>query len=299
MFGLVQDNQLSIMSEALGYDVDVNVKHRNPLREDKHAGCTIKWFNGKLWFIDFGYSPNSICASDMLRLTKGIVRPVYYGEQHSYVKQYKTQTNNTKIDIVTREFNYDDKVYWNSYGVDVDILNSYGCYAVQKLWVNSKDILVDKLCYGIFVEGRVKVYMPKSKTRKWISNVLKEHIGMLRMLSITGDKVIITKSFKDAMTLRCLGYGDVCWLQSESVDMNREAIFSLTKRFKEVIILFDNDIVGKDNSNRLCDKIKSVDSDANVRGVFIADDMAKDISDLTYKHGIVVAKECCISLFNL
>lgn len=296
MFGVVKDNQLSIMSEALGYDVDINIKHRNPLREDKNPGCTIKWHNGKLWFIDFGYNPNVISAIDMLKLTKGITRRVWYSEGSDAVNHSLKRKRDTKIDLVTRDFSYDDKVYWKSYGVDVEVLNDFSCYGVSRLWVNSKELLVDRLCYAIFVEGRVKVYSPESVVRKWVSNVLKDCIGMFRRLSLSGDNVVVTKSFKDAMVLRGFGFEDVCWLQSEGLDMDRRAIFSLTKRFKKVTILFDNDVVGRDNGIRLENRIREVDGDANVRAVWLNEE--KDISDYVKRYGIVAGKEYSYCLLN-
>lgn len=295
MFGVIDTDQLSIMSEALGCDIDLNGRYRNPLRKDENAGCYLRWHNKVLYFIDFAYSPSHISAVKMLELTKGIKLNIFYENSNSV--EFKPKVNNTKIDVELRSFNYDDERYWMKYNLPIDLVREYDCRAVNKLFINGRYVGVDKHCYAIFVEGRVKVYSPYSKNMKWVCNTLNNHIGMLRKLNTFGDRVIITKSFKDALCLKMLGYSDVCWVQSEGVMLEKRMIYSFTKRFKEVIIFFDNDDVGKSYSKRLVEKILCVDDRAIVKSIFI-DGNDKDISDYVFRYGSDKAKKHMEYLLN-
>lgn len=294
MFGVIDNNQIAIMSEALGCDIDVNIRYRNPLREDRRAGCSMKWYNGILFFVDFAYNPTHISAIDMLRLTKGVRVNRYYDNRDSISS--KPVVRDTKIDVVLRDFSAEDQRYWGKYNISCDMLMEYGCRALKRVQVNSKDIFVDKYCYGIFVEGRVKVYSPFSKSMKWVSNVLQEHIGFMRRLSVYGDRVIVTKSFKDAVCLLSLGFSDVCWVQSEAVVMNRQAMFSLSKRFDEVVIFFDNDEVGVSYGERLKDRFLDV-TKGNIRTIYV-DDRCKDISDYVFRYGADKGREHMLGLLR-
>lgn len=294
MFGVIENNQLAIMSEALDCDIDLNSRYRNPLREDRHAGCTMKWYNGILFFVDFAYNPTHISAIDMLRLTKGIRVNRYYNNESTI--NSKPIVKDTKIDVVLRDFNDDDRNYWSKYNISIDLLNKYNCRALKRVKVNSKDIFVEKYCYGIFVEGRVKVYSPYSKTRKWISNTLQEHIGMMRNLSVQGERVIVTKSFKDAVCLLSLGFKDVCWVQSEGVTMNKQAMFSLAKRFEEVVIFFDNDEAGIRYGEALKHRFLDV-TRGRIRTIYLPDG-SKDISDYVFKYGAKLGEEIMVGLLS-
>ena len=84
------------------------------------------------------------------------------------------------------------------------------------------------ISYGYYeFVPRVKIYTPSAPKHrgKWITNTNINDIGGLEQLPISGDKLVITKSYKDR---RCLtNYGiNTIWLQNEGIIRNRLKIKS-------------------------------------------------------------------------
>ena len=91
----------------------------------------------------------------------------------------------------------------------------------------------------------------------------------------TGDLLIITKSLKDVMVFYELGISAV-GLQAETNKMSKKSFNELTKRFKRVILLLDNDDQGYTST---CEFLLEYD----IEFFFIPDE--KDISDYIKKYG--------------
>lgn len=169
-----------------------------------------------------------------------------------------------------------------------------------------------------------KLYRPKTtdKGNKWRTNTNKYHIQGLEQIYndiklIDGDNVIykegnklflysylanikrlrddlttlvITKSLKDIMTLRSLGYWAIA-PQAEGNNIPNKVISMLDKTFDDIYILYDNDQAGMQASDKLSEKTGYLQ-------VYLPKEFAKDISDCVKDHGVQFTQDIIDKLTN-
>ena len=118
------------------------------------------------------------------------------------------------------------------------------------------------ICYAYtdFPEGKKKIYRPHSpnKEGKWYTDCSQNDVGCIDSLPDEGDLLLITKAYKDCRVIRNQGVFSV-WFQNEGMFPSVEIIKNLCKRFKKIIIWFDNDSAGLTNSKLLMDYINSIE----------------------------------------
>lgn len=99
-----------------------------------------------------------------------------------------------------------------------------------------------------YYDGNVKICIPFSKTKwSWKSGIeanKKPKVFGFEVLPQKGNCVFITGGEKDVMTLYSLGLDAICF-NSENTDMDEELLNTLKTKFRDVVILFDNDGAGK------------------------------------------------------
>ena len=127
--------------------------------------------------------------------------------------------------------------------------------------------------YVYKVYDKLKIYRPLAiKKEKWIGNTTKNYILGYKQLPEQGDLLIITKSLKDVMCLKSLGYNSIS-PSSEGTLLPEIVIKDLSNRFKQLIVLFDNDTQGIKSAQ----KIKTI---YNINNITIPLDLeVKDISE--------------------
>lgn len=138
-------------------------------------------------------------------------------------------------------------------------------------------------------EGNIslKVYQPKADKRyKWDNSNDASVVGLWTKIPLTGDKLVITSSLKDALCLWAnVGIPSI-YVQSETTGLSSTAREVLKERYKNIYICFDNDAPGLKDAESLC-------SHTGFKNVVLPSFTGgKDISDL-YK---VVGKEKFISI---
>ena len=99
-----------------------------------------------------------------------------------------------------------------------------------------------------YYDGNIKICRPFSKS-KWSWKPGIEANGNpkvfgLDVLPQKGIHLFIAGGEKDVMSLHALGLRAICF-NSENSDMDEELLKSLKARFRDVVILFDNDDAGK------------------------------------------------------
>lgn len=290
----------------------------SPFREDHNPGCWFEYsISGKLKFIDWasdcyvnGVKLVSFDCFDAIKfyyklpnfyetllfiynhLIKGKELPKRIEKNKKSVKREK---NKTSIIIETREFDSRDANFWKKYGISSQNLVDDKVFAIRKYKIiNSIKDNKSVNCYGIsyaytdFKDGKKKIYSPHSNSKlgKFITNLGKEDIGGLRTLVENGEKLIITKSYKDYRVIKNQGY-NVIWFQNEGMFPTTLTLLSILSRFKEIIIFFDNDRAGKEAAEKLVEYIYSIDHLIKVKNIFLPDynGKTKDPSDFYYKRG--------------
>ena len=160
-------------------------------------------------------------------------RNIIYGKEIDYriseqVQQglNKVRTKKNVIEFTVRDWNNDDIRYWNSFGIDVNHLNTNFIYAVDEYYVNKKINPEKKYkyvngrdsCYA-FVLGRdasgiynIKLYFPHRKHGdiRFITNTNCLE-GLIGLELNKYDYILVTKSTKDRVAIECyLDSIDIC-----------------------------------------------------------------------------------------
>lgn len=272
-------SQEEIIEMAIGYKPVAYQRILNPLKKnDTRPGAWFEWYNGKLFFQDFGDNPThrvcirfiadfyNVSFSDALRLINthfelGLgnqesmkkPKPVVFHNPHQNQIQH---VNKQRTDVIykPRAFNITDKKFWfDRFGItrqqliddEVTGVIWYKFYSVKhNKWVviRPRDI-----AYA-FTEFKqhVKVYRPLSPDPKgkWLSNCDENDIGGLKHLPSQGSVLTISKAYKDHRVLKNQNLPNTIWFQNEGCVPSEKIIVNLCERFPRIYIFFDNDEAG-------------------------------------------------------
>lgn len=295
--------EYDIYKQYIGYDFKLNQIMSSPLREDKHPSFGVyKSKNGCLMFKDQATGESGNCVkfvSVMFNITysaalKKIWREIVLNriiktEKGKQIKEYSPSTN--IILVEKRNFTKRDDEYWSQFEITREDLKEYNIYPINKFWIN--DILqpyfYTKECpmYAYSIFNKFKIYRPLAdKSEKWRTNASIYDIQGYEQLPDKVNTIIITKSLKDIIVLRKLGYYAIA-PNSENHTVPKIVIEKLRKdkEVKQFFILYDNDKSGVEAAIKL-----------SVKYNFYADWLplesnCKDISDYVKEHGLKKAKE--------
>lgn len=307
------------------------------IREDSHETCGFRYNNkGVLKFKDFaGYfwgdcfdavalimselysKPINISdKKDFISVLRHITftfKDIFYGKEKdinlteniktslSKIKQHKSN-----IEIVIRDWEDNDKKYWNNFGVDLHYLNINFVYPVEQYYIDRKINPNPKYfyntkdpCYAYFL-GRdkynnvnMKLYFPKrSKNEiRFITNC--NHLeGILNLNRNDYDYIVITKSTKDRVSIGCTWhsfYGGTNKIKLGVINIPHETYKLREVEFRwlkdklvengVLLSLMDNDITGIEEAKYLKEHF-------NIPSLLIPREFAKDFAELRSKTSI-------------
>ena len=202
----------------------------------------------------------------------------------------------TKIQVKYVDFSDEDKQYWCSYGWTLDMLDRASIKAISNFWITMEhngmiDVpfsVLDEKAYsfdyykhnGVF---RRKLYFTERIGRKrFVSNVDNTIIQNWDLLPKNGgDTLFITSSKKDTGPFWHLnGYQCNACAPNNEGSFLPESVFlgKIKKRFKRIIIWFDNDETGVKNALKYA-KMYDIEPRWNPIG------SPKDPSDMWHKDG--------------
>lgn len=205
-------------------------------------------------------------------------------------KLVKVKSN---IQVIVKPFSLIDYEYWMQYGISLQTLQFFNVKACSHVYLNKGDkhyVFEYKnsnplYSYKFFKNNMeyFKIYNPYSITKegKWLSNVGSDCLQGYDQLPETGDLLIITKSLKDVLCFYEMGISAV-GLQAETNKMSKKSFDELSKRFKRLVLLLDNDDQGYTST---CEFLLTYD----IEFFFIPNE--KDISDYIKKYNLEKAKK--------
>lgn len=254
--------------------IDKEHKYRAPYRNDSHADCYFKEYEGRIEFVDFADIPRSKNCIEVVKRTYNIdylealeqINTFFKlglgYSSNSFVKEVKKENfklysiveesiKERTITLHPRLFNNKDKNFWGQYQISRENLVSDSVVPINiyqstnrkgKLYsIKPFDIAY---AYTEFENNKVKIYRPYgNKLEKWYTNCNQNDIGSLIHLPKKGNKLIISKSYKDCRVIRNQSVFSI-WLQNEGSFPSKEKLIELCNRFEEVYIWFDNDRAG-------------------------------------------------------
>lgn len=291
-------------------------KTTSPFRQDKTAGCWFQYYpSGKLKFVDFG-SQVFINGRRMINMDCFDVVQAYYklpnlfqtlrfiqkhliegkdlGERtsFSFVERIKKEV---MIFIEVRPFEKRDGDYYSKYEITKQNLEDDEVYAVKRVRVlNSKfgdySFPVFDLCYAHtdFPNNKKKIHRPdQTGKHRFLTNCTQNDIYGYKYLPEKGQKLIITKSYKDFRVLKNQGL-TVIGFQNEGMIPADEILLDIINRFDHVIVWFDNDKTGIEAGKKVTDYI-NYKVPGLARQVYINPELyawgITDPSDLIHKRG--------------
>ena len=210
------------------------------------------------------------------------------------IKDLNTYTLGKK----SRKWSLKDISFWYQFGITIKTLERYNVEPISHIFINDKILKCDDYTY-CFIENKdgiqtYKIYQPFNKKYKWLNNHNSSVWQGWTQLPKEGDILIITKSLKDAMSLR-----DICGipsisLQSESAKPKEQIIDELKSRFKDIYIFYDNDYDKEENWGRNFGIAMSNAFDS--KQIEINESyQSKDFTDLVKNHGKEIAREWLFS----
>ncbi len=305
-----------------GFDVDAWLNTRqnfkSELRVDNKPTCSLYSKGSNIYYKDWaghfqGDIYNLICYlnnldyGDLMGAMKIVVRDfahVYYTtneKQNAYIRglavELKEEENRfRKIQIKKTIWTTELIKYWNDYEISpLTFLAANDVFCAQYVWLDGKLRYTynknDPAIAYYFGDGRYKIYFPfRTKGARFIGN--SNAIQGYNQLPPTGDLLILTKSMKDVLVLKKIGFA-ACALQSEQHHFEQAAYDHLSKRFKRIVLLYDNDEAGRNGATKICDKY-------DLTYIEVPEDYGcKDISDVSKEYDMQTAYQCMDDLTYL
>ena len=226
--------------------------------------------------------------NDFIKILRHITftfKDIFYGQEKDInlinsinyaVNNIKTQK--PKIELVIRDWNNDDKTYWDNIGVPLNFLNINFIYPVEQYYINRNVNPEPKYyyntndpCYGYLLGQdrngiyNIKLYFPKRDKghTKFITNC--NHLeGIYNLDKNNYDIIVITKSTKDRVSIGAallkmsLLYRGLINKQIGVINIPHETyklrqneydwLYSKLNNNGHIISLMDNDAVGINES---------------------------------------------------
>jgi hypothetical protein len=296
-------------------EISFETRYKAPYREDRVGDCYFEEFNGSLVFVDFAdlqsvYTSKNCfdtvgrCLSLDYKQTLQYINTYYnLGLGHSVVqpkeilyevtqkKDTLYKIKNNTIAFIPIPFSQKDKLFWQKYEISKSNLIEDKVFSISLYTGYSKHN--EPFCikphneimyaYTDFPNDKVKIYRPNApdKLGKWFTNCNQNDMGSINHLPKKGKLLIITKSYKDCRVLRNLGFNSI-WTQNEGMIPNDEILKNLCKRFKKIIIWFDNDNIGIAKSVMFKEHINRINTIAEsifLPPILLREKFIKDPSD--------------------
>ena len=184
------------------------------------------------------------------------------------------------IQVQTREFKQSELDWWGRYGISKSTLTNYRVYPIDAVWLNGYLFYTNtsnQPVFGYF--GGIKdgieqwrIYWPKRKIGRFISNWKSTQIQGVNMMPTQGDYIVITKSLKDVMCLHEFGIPAIAPC-SENLFLTETQYNRIKEHFHRIYILYDNDLPGVKATNKIHKQFPEV------RCLLLNRKDAKDFSD--------------------
>ena len=296
-------SQEAIMEHYLGVHVGSGL-FCSPLRKDENPTCAFyKNKQGDLIFKDFNgsfcgncfnlvmykYNVSFYMALQMIANDFGIIHSDRI-QKHEKLVDYSgkvlEKTEACLLQAEVKDFTDKELDWWSKYGITKEILQRFGVYSIKTTFLNGKyhsssspSYYIFGYYYGIKDNKELwRMYFPQRSKFRFLSNWSAKLIQGSKQLPKSGDLVIITKSMKDVMCLYGLGETAIA-PNSETLFVTEQQYEALQKRFKHIVVLYDNDRPGMYNMHKIRKKF-------GCTCVMIPKKYgANDISDFYKKYG--------------
>jgi hypothetical protein len=269
---------------CLDFD-SVNKKFSAEFRKDINPSAIIREYQGRLFYRDYG-DPHQIKSYNIYnfimhkyglsffetlkKINNDFKLGLAFSKEKVEVSTVKYSSSKNKchkdnrsiIKVKKAKYSSDHLNYWESYKLSrpqiQNILTFFDVYPISHYWLTTQKL--DNKCFvmnsiaftydfgwfnNIFMR---KIYQPLVKNNsRFIGNAVKDIVQGYNQLPKNGDFLFITSSLKDAIVLRLIGFYAIA-PSSEGTFVNEKLFyFNLKKRFKKIVLFYNNDFDKKDN----------------------------------------------------
>lgn len=271
------------------------------LRDDRNPTCKMyKSSSGQLRYKDFGNGDNFQCWDYVIEkfsctfqeALNIISNDFNISECVVNVKPKVIVLNDEfkpkpRIEIVKQPWSISDFEYWNQFGINFELLDKYNVFSIKSalLYKDNKRYIFESKKnfpkYAYIFYDSTKIYSPySSKLEKWLFDGEMDNIEGFDQLDEFSEIIILTKSLKDVMCYRVLGYNAIS-LPSESSRLTNSILGRLKSKCSKLVINLDNDKQGILATSKILEK-------HNFKSFYI--DKTKDLSDYIKEYGINEAR---------
>jgi hypothetical protein len=296
---------LYLWSKLYGYSVKLNSRLPSIFRTDNKPNCYLREKNGEVIFYDYAkhvqydivsayMDKYNLSFKEALNLivkdsnidTKFVTvsKPVIQNPFEFKLIVYANVDKNNKP-----VFNKGDALFWSKREISIKNLMEDKVYPLVGYASNSRknpNELLYKPCttptYAFIVNKGCKVYQPYEDI-PFLSTLSPNDYGGI--IPKKGKLLIITKGYKEYRHLKNMGYNSI-WFQGERMFPDKETLANLSQRFKNILILFDNDPTGIEGSLVLSELIPN-----SIPLYIKVNPEDKDLDDLVVRYGLSKTKK--------
>lgn len=230
-------------------------------------------------------------------------KPKFILGEEKVIENNKVKIKST-ITIDSRNWTLNDKNYWGQFGIDFKLLDEYDVIPVKNAYLHKGDrtivfnhqdsnpIYAYRFTYqGIYSYKLYKPLEPNKKFKWLFSGGCSENIEGFDQLPLYGDLLIITKSLKDVICWKLVGYPAIS-LQGEANKLSKELVEKLKKRFNKFIVNYDPDDQGIKSAYKIT-------SNYGFRSIIIPPEYkCKDLAEIIKQEGLKEVKKIINRLIN-
>lgn len=150
----------------------------------------------------------------------------------------------TRIRIQSKPFTDKDLQFWSSFGISHATLVRYKVKSLRYFWMNDFQEVPQaprNLAFAFEVLSKYKIYQPHMPSYKFRNDFTEQCLEGFAQLTYNSDSLIITKSTKDVMVLREMGYEAVS-PRSENTPVPEPFLRHFASKYPKRYVLFDNDM---------------------------------------------------------
>jgi hypothetical protein len=192
--------------------------------------------------------------------------------------------------IITRSFTQKELEYWQQFNIRPDILERFNVVSVESFTAKKKDgspytfrSTKSNFIFAYPHNNGAKLYKPLDKEFRFqhVGTKPANYIFGFNQLPNNADLLFITGGEKDVLTLTAQRYNAIAF-SSETANLETSTIVNLKKRFKNIIVLYDNDETGLKQSEKISAQHNLVKLTLPKMAI------GKDVSDY-FKAGLLLA----------
>ena len=269
-FILSKVNQESIMQHYTGLDVNSKKLMLSPFRVDNHF--TVSFYKSKsdiLYLHDFATNEHINCFQAVMKKFEcnyyealNIIAKDFNlieGENNVEVKPLSVrplkETKSAKIQVQVKNYSNKELEWWKQFGISVKTLKKFHVFSIENVFLNGElKFTSSEQCpiYGYYFGKdkngieKWKIYFPLKENYRFLNNLSKKILQGYHQLPKTGDLLVITKSMKDLMAMYEFGISAVS-PNSETLFIDDKKLEEFKKRFKHILVIYDNDRPGLHN----------------------------------------------------